>query len=85
MKNGLEVTSQIVDIWENAELMTKKIQVAKTKVRNRIPKWMTLKVSYFQNEFMKSSFIPKYEQKIVRISALCCSYFGRNDAFINSF
>ena len=27
MKNGLEVTSQIVDIWENAELMTKKIQV----------------------------------------------------------
>ena len=44
MKNGLEVTSQIVDIWENAELMTKKIQVAKTKVRNRIPKWMTLKV-----------------------------------------
>ena len=37
MKNGLEVTSQIVDIWENAELMTKKIQVAKTKVRNRIP------------------------------------------------
>ena len=42
MKNGLEVTSQIVDIWENAELMTKKIQVAKKKVRNRIPKWKTL-------------------------------------------
>ena len=38
MKNGLEGTSQIVDIWENAELMTKKIQVAKTKVRNRVPK-----------------------------------------------
>ena len=70
MKNGLEVTSQIVDIWENAELMTKKIQVAKTKVRNRIPKWMTLKVSYFKDEFMKSSFIPKCERKIVRISAL---------------
>ena len=29
-----------------------------------------LKVRQFQNEFMKSSFLPKYEQKIVRISAL---------------
>ena len=29
-----------------------------------------LKVSKFQNEFMKSSFHPKYETKIVRISAL---------------
>ena len=28
-----------------------------------------LKVSKFQNEFMKSSFLPKYEPKIVRISA----------------
>ena len=36
--------------------------------------WFTgkglLKVSKFQNEFMKSSFLPKYEPKIVRISAL---------------
>ena len=30
-----------------------------------------LKVNLFQNEFMKSSFLPKYERKIVRISALC--------------
>ena len=53
-----------------------------------------LKVSYFQNEFMKSSFLPKYERMIVSISALCnegrkpdnfFSYFGRNDDFINSF
>ena len=29
-----------------------------------------VKVSQFQNEFMKSSFLPKYEQKIVKISAL---------------
>ena len=29
-----------------------------------------LKVSKFQNEFMKASVLPKYEQKIVRISAL---------------
>ena len=48
----------------------------------------TLKVSQFQNEFMKSSFLPKYERKIVKISALTTqgrnpdnfsSYFGRND------
>ena len=29
-----------------------------------------IKVSYFQNEFMKSLFLPKYEGKIARISAL---------------
>ena len=29
-----------------------------------------LKVSKFQNEFLKSSFLPKYQPKIVRISAL---------------
>ena len=59
----------------------------------------SLKVSKFQNEFIKSSFLPKYEPNIVMISALHCivphyraeiltifgSYFGRNDDFINSF
>ena len=30
-----------------------------------------LKVKQFQNEFIKSSFLPKYEQKIVGIFALC--------------
>jgi hypothetical protein len=47
---------------------------------------------------MKSSLLPKYKPKIVRISALQVvwqyraeiltifgSYFGRNDDFINSF
>ena len=43
---------------------------------------------------MKSSFLPKYEPKIVKISNLTtqgrnpdnfCSYFGRNDDLINSF
>ena len=38
-----------------------------------------LKVSKFQNEFMKSSFLQKYGQKKFR------SYFGRNDDFMNSF
>ena len=37
---------------------------------------LALKISLFQNVFMKSSFLPKYEQKIVRISALCSE--GRN-------
>ena len=36
----------------------------------------SLKVSKFQNEFMKSSFLPKYERKIDRIFALCSE--GRN-------
>ena len=35
-----------------------------------------VKVRQFQNEFMNSSFLPKYEQKIVRISALFSE--GRN-------
>ena len=30
-----------------------------------------VKVRQFQNEFMKSLFLPKYDQKIVWISALC--------------
>ena len=43
---------------------------------------------------MKSSFLPKYEKKIVKISALLhkaeiltifFSYFGRNDEVKNSF
>ena len=29
-----------------------------------------IKVSYFQNEFRKSLFVPKYTQKVVRMSAL---------------
>jgi hypothetical protein len=57
-----------------------------------------LKVSKFQKDFMKSSFLPKYEQKFVKIVKICsvaqyraeiltisCSYFGRNDDFKNSF
>ena len=42
----------------------------------------SLKVSKFQNEFMKSLFPPKYEPNIVRISALYC---GRIDDFKNLF
>ena len=38
-----------------------------------------LKVSKCQNEFMKSTFLPKYEANIVRISTLYCATLqGRN-------
>ena len=40
---------------------------------------LLLKVSKFPNEFMKSSFLPKYERNIVKISALQCGTVqGRN-------
>ena len=43
-----------------------------------------LKVRQFQNVFMKLSFLPKYEQKIVKISALTTQ--GRNpDSFLFVF
>ena len=43
-----------------------------------------VKVRQFQNEFMKSLFLPKYERKSVRISALCSE--GRNlDNFLFVF
>ena len=35
-----------------------------------IAKLITLNVSKFQNEYIKSLFLPKHEQKIVRISSL---------------
>ena len=56
-----------------------------------------IEISRFQNEFMKTSFLPKHEPNIVKISALYLphyrveiltifvSYCGRNDDFINSF
>ena len=50
-----------------------------------------VKVRKFQNGFMKSSFLPKYEPKIIRISSLQydtvqgSSYSGRNNDFINQF
>ena len=38
-------------------------------------RFYTLKVNKFQNEFIKSSFLPKYEQKIVRISPVYSKKF----------
>ena len=50
-----------------------------------------LKVSIFQNEFMKSLFLQKNKPKIVlaqyraEIHTIPRSYFGRKDDLINSF
>lgn len=52
-----------------------------------------LKFSKFQNEFIKSSFLPKYEPKIVfwkrtywaEILTMFLSHFWRTDYFINPF
>ena len=52
---------RVNEIWPSVEDHMKKI----IEVRSN-----PLKVSKFQNEFMKSSFLPKYDQKNVRISAL---------------
>ena len=61
------------------------------------PNWAELallKVSKSQNKFMKSSFLPKNERNIARISALTFraeilaifrSFFGKNDGFIKVF
>ena len=44
-----------------------------------------LKVSKLQNEFMKSLFLPKYEQKIVRISALTLQGRNHDDFCVHIF
>ena len=48
-------------------------------------KVLFLKVIKFQNEFMKSSFLPKYERKIVRISALHITHYMAADNFLFMF
>ena len=47
---------------------------------NFLNPFILLKVRKFQNEFMKSSFLPQYEQKIVRIPVLTTQ--GRNPTYI---
>ena len=60
--------------------MSMNIQCSKwTRSWSVSPKKRLLKVSKFQNEFMRSSFLPKYEPNIVKISALYCATLqGRN-------
>ena len=56
--------------------MHKRDIIKNSDIQKRIVYKKIIKVSKFMNEFMKSSLIPKYEQNIIRISALCSE--GRN-------
>ena len=92
-QNGVKMTAAEIILKKKSFYSKRTIFWWHSKVlNNSLP--FELKVNKFQNEFMKSSFLPKYEQKIVRTSALTsqgrnpdnfCYYFGRNDEFINSF
>ena len=71
---------KIYQFWEltDVQLQAKIYLVLNPSFENFTP-GPALKVSKFQNGFMKSSFLPKYERKIVRISALYCATLkGRN-------
>jgi hypothetical protein len=51
-------------------IINEKLYEAFLKALSLLGESTFIKVSKFQNEFVKSSFLPKYERKIVRISAL---------------
>ena len=75
----MNITSYLIG---NIGTSTKTFLNAKPKMSDLLI--ISLKFKQFQNEFMKSSFLPKYERKIVRISALCSE--GRNlDNFLFVF
>ena len=67
----------VKNIDENPhQAQMKTFLVSKDSVMFEFILYIYLKVSKFQNEFMKPSFLPKYERKIVKISALTTQ--GRN-------
>ena len=68
----LIVSIGILDL-RNLQEQVKKVFSFKNCTDLSLFKYIVLKVSKFQNEFMKSSFLPKYEPNIVRISALYCA------------
>ena len=51
-------------------ILTVEIDLQRYILQVQVFDWLELKVRQFQNEFMKSSFLPKYEPKFVRISLL---------------
>ena len=57
--------------YTNAELLAK-IASLERQLNQEKEEKENIKVSKFQNEFLKSLFLPKYEPKIVMISALQC-------------
>ena len=69
-------TDSWTDFWSDFCSLPETICLADAKhlstsvMSSGIVKTILLNVSKFQNEFMKPSFLPKYEQNIVRISAL---------------
>ena len=92
----LDVEPQALKILRSAEyapyvvfIAAPCLQTMQVCYENNLIYWciFALKVRQFQNEFLKSSFLPKYEQKNVRRAELMkifFSYFGRNDDFIHS-
>ena len=66
MQNMLKVCIYMEDSWESQ--LHKGFTAMKCDSSDIF--FLVVKVSKFQNEFMKSLFLPKYEQKIVRISTL---------------
>ena len=70
LKQSLSIELEIVLINLNFEaIIYKTLPMKYQKLEGRDSGFL-LKVIKFQNEFMKSSFLPKYERQIVRISAL---------------
>ena len=80
----------------NGKALMGKVKQERKKNPKRLLGNYSIKVSKFQNEFIKSSFLPKYEPKIVRIFLPCSvaqyraeiltifgSYFKRNNDLIN--
>ena len=64
--------------YTNAELLAK-IASLERQLKQEKEEKENIKVSKFQNEFLKLLFLPKYELNIVRISALYCATLqGRN-------
>ena len=57
--------------YTNAELLAK-IASLERQLKQEKEEKENVKVSKFQNEFLKSLFLQKYELNIVRISALYC-------------
>ena len=80
--------------WMNSDIPRRLHKIGPSSTYNL----MLCKGQQISEWIYKASFLPKYRQKIAKISALCsegrkqgrnsdnfCSYVGRNDDFINSF
>ena len=79
---AVSIVLQVFKSFKKSEYLCKSLHQTFIQGQVRIPLTgelghrQPLKVSKLQNEFMKSSFLPKYERKFVRVSALTLQ--GRN-------